>query len=248
MSFSWGNSTNNTNSTNNSSWTWGNSTNNVTNTRHDTSSSADYGMERSSSLKVVQQQIFADIVKNDKYRDVTFIIGEQATNFHVNRMFLSAISAVFDAMLYGNMEESKPNAEIAIKDINPVGFECILNFAYNNDPKITPQNVLSVIQICDKYQITSLRSFCDEYLKSSKCLPSVCALLEEAITLKLDDSAQRCVQCLRHICNGWTMENIESELIQLSLKAMTLFFANGLFEDYGRRVVAICSQMDRISV
>eukprot|EP01083_Nonionella_stella_P105228 302574_1 len=171
-----------------------------------TDTSTNYGMEHSASLKVVQQQIFADIVKNDKYRDVTFIIGEDATKFHVNRMFLSAISPVLEAMLYGNMEESKPNAEIAIKDINHVGFECILNFAYNNDPKITPENVLSVIQICDKYQIASLRSFCDEYLKSSKCLPSVCALLEEAITLKLDDSAQRCMQCLRHICNGWTME------------------------------------------
>eukprot|EP01083_Nonionella_stella_P305302 1064478_1 len=180
-------------------------------------------MEYGSKLQAVQRQMFADILTNDKYSDATFIIGENQTQFNVNRVFLAAISPVFHAMLYGEMQESKPNSEVAIKDIDHVAFQCILNFAYNNDPKITPQNVLSVIHICDKYQISLLRPLCDQYFSTCLNTTNLCALLNDAVQLKSDDTIQKCMACLQKNCNE-SMTIIKSDaFLQLSLNAMKLF-------------------------
>ena len=39
--------------------------------------------------------------------DITFIIGKEEIEYGANRIFLTAITPVFEAMLYGNMKESK---------------------------------------------------------------------------------------------------------------------------------------------
>ena len=48
--------------------------------------------------------------------------------FRVNRIFLATISPVFKAMLYGKTKESKKNALIPLKGIDPFHFEQIIKY------------------------------------------------------------------------------------------------------------------------
>ena len=107
------------------------------------------------------------MLDSEDLSDVTFRIGEDQTEFNLHRIFLAMISPVFKAMLYGQMQEAQPNSDVIIEDITSDAFQCIVHFAYCNDPKITSQNVLSVLAACDKYQITKLQETCYDFLKSN---------------------------------------------------------------------------------
>eukprot|EP01084_Bolivina_argentea_P086193 155796_1 len=107
-------------------------------------------------IKSKQRNILFNALNTDELADVTFIIGKPETEYNINRIFLSLISPVFKAMLYGQMKESELDSDVIIKDMEPEIFESISSFAYCNDPKITDKNVLLLLQACDKYQIQTL--------------------------------------------------------------------------------------------
>ena len=100
-----------------------------------------------------------NVLEQQQLCDVKFFIGKEKKEFGVSRFGLATISQPFKAMLYGNMEESKKNAEIEIEDIDPDAFEQVLRYSYCNDPLLTPGNVVAVKKVCDKYQIASLSKF-----------------------------------------------------------------------------------------
>eukprot|EP01083_Nonionella_stella_P026648 73411_1 len=85
-----------------------------------------------------------NVLNRSEFTDVTFLVGnnEQKTSFKANRLFLASISPVFKAMMYGQMQESKPDAEIEINDIEPNAFESVLKFSYCNNPELTPDNII----------------------------------------------------------------------------------------------------------
>ena len=129
-----------------------------------------------------------------------FIIGPNETEFKAHRVLLAAISPVWEAMLYGHMRESEYNAQVIIPDIHPNAFQSVLNFAYNNDPKLTPDNVLLVGHICDKYQINSLSSLCHLYMKQCLNITNFCQYLNSAVRLNFVGMIEK--------CNEWLQENI----------------------------------------
>eukprot|EP01084_Bolivina_argentea_P232878 392377_1 len=136
-------------------------------------------------IKSKQREILLNVLNTQEFSDVTFIIGDEKTEYHVNRIFLSSISPVFKAMLYGNMKESEPNAIVPIKDMKPETFQSIINFAYCNDPKITDKNVLLLLQACDKYQIKTLLEICYEHFRSYLSKHTFCTYFYEALRLRM---------------------------------------------------------------
>eukprot|EP01084_Bolivina_argentea_P132058 233028_1 len=96
-------------------------------------------------IKSTQRQILLNALNTQQFADITFIIGEEKTEYNVNRIFLSLISPVFEAMLFGKMKESEPNSTVPIEDIKPEIFESIISFAYCNDTKITNKNVFLLL-------------------------------------------------------------------------------------------------------
>eukprot|EP01084_Bolivina_argentea_P130690 230712_1 len=109
-------------------------------------------MEYSVSMQAEQRQNLINILHDKDFADVKFIIGQDKTEFNVNRLFLASISPVFKAMLYGHMRESNINSDVIISDIEASSFKSVINYAYGNNPSITATNVLSVRYIRDKYQ------------------------------------------------------------------------------------------------
>ena len=129
-------------------------------------------MSYDSSLQAKQCQILLTALHQHKYCDVTFVIGSQQTSFEANRIFLSLISPVFDAML----RESEPDSEIIIESADPEAFKCVLMHAHCNDPGLNQDNVVEVARLADKYRIELLQVLCTSYFRSILETQNVCAI------------------------------------------------------------------------
>ena len=154
-------------------------------------------MDYSTELKEQQLQNVAAALALNSSMNVTFVVGPEEMEFRSNRMLLTAISDVFKAMLFGPMQESSNDAVIKIDDVSASGFQSVLHYAHCADPQITVTNVVAVKSVCRKYQITTLSSLCDQYFDSCIGIQTVCKLLNEAITQRLDEYVQVCLCKLR---------------------------------------------------
>eukprot|EP01083_Nonionella_stella_P250795 866038_1 len=151
--------------------------------------------------------------KDQRSCDVTFVIGALRIQYPVNRMIMASLSNVFKAMLHGKMKESQPNAQVVIVDVSPNAFECVLKFAYCNDPKLTAQNVVGVMKMCDKYQITALTNLCRVYLDNCVDLHNICMLLNDLAKHKLQWISAK----------FWSVGNHAGTIVQsLAFRQMTL--------------------------
>ena len=144
-------------------------------------------MEYQSFMQQMQCSTISTKINDQEFSDVTFLIGEQQTEFYLNRIFLAMISPVFKAMLYGQMKEAQPESEVVIEDMATETFDCIVKFAYCADPKITSKNVLSVVAACDKYQITQLQDFCIAFFQSDLATENFCCYFHDAVNLFLTE-------------------------------------------------------------
>ena len=150
-------------------------------------------MDYSPRLKETQRKNTAKLFDQQKFADVTFIIGEHQEEFKANRIFPASISDVFKAMLYGSMKEGKDDSVITIEDIAGKGIKSVLNFAYSKNPQITVDNVVSVKNVCRKYDISGLSAECDLYFERIIDAENVCILLDQATSHKLDEWAAECM-------------------------------------------------------
>mmetsp|Transcript_8160 Transcript_8160/g.13325 ORF Transcript_8160/g.13325 Transcript_8160/m.13325 type:complete len:401 (+) Transcript_8160:47-1249(+) len=183
-------------------------------------------------MQAKQRDILLNVLNSQQFTDVTFVVGEEEARYNIHRLFLSAISPVFDAMLHGSMKESQFNEEVILLDMQPDVFECIVNFAYCNDPKISDQNIVSLISACDKYQIEALLEICHESLRSCLNKNNVCTLCNEAVSKKICGGRVRrdllqflAVQSdadVRCLLNKRNLLNMELEAMRIILAAETL--------------------------
>lgn len=124
-------------------------------------------LEFGAVLQLSHRDLFKKALDSGKCADVTFKVGDEERS--VNGALLGFISPVFEVMLYGVMRKSRPDPSVPIEinHIEPETFDCIANFAYNNDPKITIKNIFSLILACQRYQIDSLYDSCIELLRTN---------------------------------------------------------------------------------
>ena len=120
------------------------------------------------------------------------------------------------------MRESDANAVIDISDIDADGFQSVLNFAYLKDPKITAENVVSVKNICRKYNISDLATECDEYFEFCLSPRTICVLLDQSITHKIDEYVQKCSDKMSKIGKK-SIEILRSKgFTEMGLESMSL--------------------------
>ena len=176
------------------------------------------------SIKDEQRRSIANTMHQEALCDVTFLIGPQQIEFRANRIFLAAISEVFKAMLYGSMQESKPNSTVVIPDIDAEAFKSVLDFAYCNDPQITVQNVTSIANIAQKYQISTLSPLCNNHFNSYLDKNSICTLLNDTVNLHLTDLISSCTNAIKQRLGYFAKDIIKTDgFLQMGLPAMSLF-------------------------
>eukprot|EP01083_Nonionella_stella_P089836 250855_1 len=186
-------------------------------------------MDPSIELQKEQRQRIANLLTQNKYTDVTFVVGkdEQQKSFDVNRLFLASISPVFEAMLFGKMHESKPNATVIINDIDPDDFEAVLRYSYCADPQITSSNIVRVTIICDKYQISSLLIHCENVFKQCLNPRNICNMLHTTVSLKMDKYVQICSDWIRSsgnvVLDNGTATLQSNGFCRMNIEAMSIF-------------------------
>ena len=57
--------------------------------------------------------------------------------------------------VHGDEKESELDNQFIMIGIDTNVFECVLKFAYNNDPEMTENHIFCVMHICTKYKIQS---------------------------------------------------------------------------------------------
>jgi len=142
------------------------------------------------------------LLSEEKFSDVTFIVGQENEKvLHGCRCLLSLISPVFEAMLYGQMKESASNAVIKIPDINPEAFQSILRYSYGIDPQIDEKNCVLVRDAAEKYQITSLSPFIDNYILSCLNEEKFCSIYHGACLTRHPELMAKCIGKLETFVN-----------------------------------------------
>eukprot|EP01084_Bolivina_argentea_P101502 181966_1 len=184
-------------------------------------------MQYDDNKRQKQCKLLLQMLDQQKLADTTFIIGSNQEEYNVNRVFLAMISPVFEAMLFGHMKESEPNSDVIIEDIDPTIFECVLNFAYCNDPKISDDNVVALYQVADKYQMQILLEWCDEYFRSSLSVENVCTFLEQSIRSNQTQLMRKCQTAIQNYSATKLQDVLCSDGFRnLTVKVMREFLNN----------------------
>jgi len=73
-----------------------------------------------------------------KYSDVTFIITEDEQDHRIpaHRVILASQSEYFDRLLFGEMMEAHPGAEIPLQDTPLEAFQLLMKYTYCGEMKI----------------------------------------------------------------------------------------------------------------
>ena len=181
-------------------------------------------MASSVDVRALQCQNIANALGQKAFADVTFVVGPSQTEFPANRLLFGVISDVFKAMLFGSMEESKSDSVITIDDIDAKGFKVVMDFAHCKNPQITVDNIISLKNICRKYQISSLSTVCDQRFKSMVNQHSLCSLLNESINYKIDEYVTECQNAVQTTLGIYAGDMVKSKgFTSMGLKAMIMF-------------------------
>eukprot|EP01083_Nonionella_stella_P009754 27960_1 len=180
-------------------------------------------MAYNNSFQRQQHQRLFNLLKKQQDDHVKLIVGENRTEFDIHRVLLASISPVFEAMLYGQMQEAKQNAVIEITDMDAVAFQSILNHAHCTDPLLTFHNIIAVRQIADKYQISLLSQLCDQLFPSLLNHSNICSLLSDAVALQLESYLIQCKQTLSKLGSKAVTILQSSAFLSMNIEAMQIF-------------------------
>ncbi|KAK0078593.1 hypothetical protein PV325_002332 [Microctonus aethiopoides] len=111
--------------------------------------------------------------------DMTIVIDEKEIPVH--KIVLAVYSPVFLAMFKADMTESV-NKRIVVTDIEVDIMEKVIEFMYTSviDPIPEFNDLLSILEVADKYQIMNLKELCKELLSENITIDNVLKILERA--------------------------------------------------------------------
>ncbi|XP_043466009.1 speckle-type POZ protein-like [Leptopilina heterotoma] len=133
--------------------------------------------------------------KNDGYE--TFLnqeiwsdveIHNNGKIYNAHKLILSAKSAVFRTMLV----DLEGHAKIEIKDIDPLVFYQLLRFIYTGFVENLEDMTYELLLAADKYQISSLKTVCEQALILKVNCENVVSMLKIGENRKADKLKERC--------------------------------------------------------
>ncbi|XP_041372614.1 BTB/POZ domain-containing protein 6-like [Gigantopelta aegis] len=153
--------------------------------------------------------------------DVKFKVGEHKKSIEAHELILSLRSRVFEAMLTGPMAEQ---GSIVIPEVDPDIFEKFLTFPYTNDVTTDGSNVIGLLYVSKKYDVSTLDEKCLTYLETSITSNNACFILEQAHIYEEEDLKEKALSCIRnngnaslmsrnvvHLCRGCLSDVIQSD-------------------------------------
>jgi BTB/POZ domain-containing protein 3/6 len=124
--------------------------------------------------------------------DIKFTCEDSAKSFYAHKYVLGTSSAVFHAMFYGDLAETKP--VVHFSDTDEESLEQFLCFLYTDKCDLTADNVVSVMYLSKKYIVSSLTEKCVEFMEKGLNVENVLRILELAIHFDEGELGMKCWQ------------------------------------------------------
>ncbi|XP_077977256.1 kelch-like protein 23 [Glandiceps talaboti] len=106
-----------------------------------------------------------EMLAGDELCDITVEVNSE--QFKLHKVILASCSDFFRAMFNSNMEETTQDVvPLCYDSLTTDAFKILIEFAYNSELKLTPENVFEVVMASDHLQMLSAMTRCGEYLLS----------------------------------------------------------------------------------
>ena len=135
------------------------------------------------------------IFNQDLLSDVKFVVrdskgGSESKNIPAHKFVLAISSPVFYAMFYGQLAETKDSVEIS--DCEYESLLKLFRFIYSDEANLTPDNVMQLMYLANKYMLPSLADKCATYLKENLDASNVFIVLPEVQKYDEKDLLDQC--------------------------------------------------------
>lgn len=121
-----------------------------------------------SSVHLIENQQSIETTKklylSNKMADIFFVFAANDVEIQIpaHKLILAGGSDVFEAMFYGELQET---GDIKIIDASIDSFKEFLQFFYLHQLNLTFENIGEVMHLAHKYLVLGCYSVCDEFLK-----------------------------------------------------------------------------------
>jgi len=164
----------------------------------------------------------SSLLKEGLYSD--FKLKVDGKEFEVHMSILSARSPVFKAMFQHKMRESKEK-KVDISDLSADTVRQMLQHIYTGEVSTLEQSAESLLEAADKYDLASLKSACEETLRSKLEVKNAARLLMLADKHHADQLKADCMHFFAahskevQESEGW--DAIKEQQVSVSLKQLT---------------------------
>jgi BTB/POZ domain-containing protein 9 len=144
-------------------------------------------------VEMLSSQLGA-LLHSTEFTDVTFIV--EGKRFPAHRVLLASRCEYFRALLFGGMRESKPEAEIVLKETSAQSFSFLLKYLYTGRiylRDVNEEHVLDLLGLAHKYGFLALESAISGYLKGNIDLHNICRIFDVACLYQLDEVLETCL-------------------------------------------------------
>ncbi|XP_019636497.1 PREDICTED: kelch-like protein 13 [Branchiostoma belcheri] len=155
----------------------------------------------------------------DSLCDVT--LTAERRSFPVHRVVMAALTDYFRAMFTGPLRESRENC-IELLGVTAVGLHHVIEYAYTAQVRITPDNILDVLEAANHLQVKSLIDVCCNYLREGLELKNHRAVLAIADACGLTHLR---VSVESHIVKNFRLFTEEPEFMELDYMKLCSFLA-----------------------
>ena len=168
---------------------------------------------------------------NDRLSDVKFVVqnseSESKQVIPAHKFVLSIGSPVFEAMLYGELAETRDSIELPDCD-----YESLLElfrYMYSDEVDLSGSNVMGVLYLAKKYIVPSLADKCTDYLKDKLDPSNVFSILPNAQKYEEKSLVDRCWKVIENqteaAVKSDAFETIERSLLEAVVSRETLTIA-----------------------
>ena len=129
--------------------------------------------------------------------DTTFQCG--AKTFKCHRALLASRCKYFNALLYGGMKESQPEAVIQIDDVDPAAFESLLKYLYTAHlslSRLPTDQVLQLLELAHRYELSALEVDICSYLRTQVSPMNAAHICQLATFYQLSQLQAHCLDLI----------------------------------------------------
>ncbi|XP_065069478.1 BTB/POZ domain-containing protein 19-like isoform X1 [Rhopilema esculentum] len=165
----------------------------------------------------------AELLNNEKYSDVKFLVGEEGTVMYGHKCILATRCKSFAETF-----EEFPAAESFVIDyIQANHFHAVLEFIYTNCcSQLNKENVFDILTAANEKGLDKLVKVCEEFLLRNASIETVCEYFDVAVTFELSSLSDKLMVYFDEhtvdIFNSVSLREMSAAALEFVLKSNNL--------------------------